>query len=238
VEKVLYVLPATDVPSDELGDALRGPLVEALLDRGAHGLQVNVADAAVAPADGLRMAGSGAPAAAVVGVWVDAAVDHLRAPYDAAVEAVAPGAAAYLVTESVPLRDLTATSPGGRTEGMAQVAFLRRRPDLDHAGYLDLWLRRHTPLAIDTQATFGYVQNVVVRALTSDAPPWDGIVEELFPAEAMTDAHVFFDAVGDDERLAANQGAMIDSVSSFLDLAALDVVPTSRYVVLPVPAHG
>ncbi len=238
MEKVLYVLPTTDLPSEELGKALRGPLTEGLLDLGAHGLQLNVADAAVAPAAGLRMAGSGAPAAAVVGLWVDSAVDHLRAPYDAAIAEVVPGAAAYLVTESVPLRDLTATSPGGRTEGMAQVAFLRRRPDLDDAGFLDLWLRRHTPVAIDTQATFGYVQNVVVRALTPDAPPWDGIVEELFPAEAMTDPHVFFDAVGDDERLAANQGAMIDSVSSFLDLGALDVVPTSRYVVVPVPAHG
>jgi hypothetical protein len=183
------------------------------------------------------MSGSGAPAAAVVGVWVDSAVDHLRAPYDVAIGAVAPGAAAYLVTESVPLRDLTATSPGGRTEGMAQVAFLRRRPDLAHPEFLDIWLQGHTALAIDTQATFGYVQNVVVRALTADAPPWDGIVEELFPAEAMTDPHVFFDAVGDDERLAANQGAMIDSVSRFLDLGALDVVPTSRYVVVPVPAH-
>jgi hypothetical protein len=238
VEKVLYVLPASDVPSDELGAALRGPLADELLDRGAHGLQINVADAAVAPAAGLRMAGSGSPAVAVLGVWVDSAIDHLRTPYDAAVEEVAPGASAYLVTESVPLRDLTAASPGGRTEGMAQVAFLRRRADLDHARYLDTWLRLHTPLAIDTQATFGYVQNVVVRALTADAHPWDGIVEELFPAEAMTDAHVFFDAVGDDERLAANQAAMIDSVSRFLDLAALDVVPTSRYVVVPVPARG
>lgn len=238
MEKLIYVLPGSDRDADDLRDELVGILAGRLIDLGAHGLQINVADGHVAEAAGLRIVASEVPAAAVVALWVDSAVHHLRAPFDDAVSAVAPGTAAYLVTESVPLRAPTADVPVGRTEGMAQVAFLRRRPDLSPDEFLTTWLQGHTALAIDTQATFGYVQNVVVRVLTPGAPPWEGIVEELFPGEAMSDPHVFFDAVGDDARLAANQTTMFESVQRFLDLSAIDVIPTSRHVVLPVPSHG
>jgi hypothetical protein len=95
---------------------------------------------------------------------------------------------------------------------------------------MDIWLNSHTQIAIDTQDTFLYVQNVVTRVLTDGATPWDAIVEEGFPAAAMTDPQVFFDAVGDDERLAKHQQEMLESVQRFLDLAAIEVIPTSRYV--------
>jgi hypothetical protein len=74
------------------------------------------------------------------------------------------------------------------------------------------------------------VQDVVVRPLTPDAPTIDGIVEECFPIEALTDLHAFFDAVGDDDRLAANLGRMNESVERFGASASIDVVPTSEYV--------
>ncbi len=230
MEKVVYVLTGSD-PAH-----LLGPLADQLLDLGARGLQVNVADEAVAPAHRLRIVTSDTPADAVVSVWIDSAVDLLRRPFDEAVAEAAAGAwAAYLVTESVPLMD-EARLPelGQRTEGVAQVAFLTRPADLSQPDFLERWLGGHTQVAIDTQSTFGYVQNVVARPLTAGAPPWAGIVEELFPAKAMTDQHVFFDAVGDDDRLRRHQAAMVASTSRFLDFAALDVLPTSRYVIRPV----
>lgn len=119
---------------------------------------------------------------------------------------------------------------GERTEGFAQVAFLRRPDHLPEADWRRRWLDDHTPVALETQDTFGYVQNVVVRALTEDAPPWDGVVEELFPAAAMTDPHAFFDAPGDEERLRANQRAMFGSCARFLDVSTIDVLPTSQHV--------
>jgi hypothetical protein len=67
--------------------------------------------------------------------------------------------------------------------------------------------------------------------LTPDAPPWAGIVEELFPASAMTDAAVFYDAVGDDDRLRRHQAAMIASTQRFLDFTAIDVIPTSQHLI-------
>jgi hypothetical protein len=61
-------------------------------------------------------------------------------------------------------------------------------------------------------------------------PAFDGIVEELFPPEALTDLHAFFDAVGDDEKLQRNMTAMGESTDRFGASESIDVVPTSQYV--------
>jgi hypothetical protein len=136
--------------------------------------------------------------------------------------------AAYLVTESVPLVP-PATEPGQRTTGLANVALLRRPGHLDEATWLARWHRDHTPVAIETQATFGYTQNAVVRALSPDAPVINGIVEELFPAEAITDLRAFFGAA-DDNDLQNRVSRMIASTSAFGANENVDTVPTSRYV--------
>jgi hypothetical protein len=55
----------------------------------------------------------------------------------------------------------------------------------------------------------------------------------LFPTEAMTDFHVFFDTGGGNDELGRRMGAMTASVAHFSgDDAPLDVVPTSRYLLL------
>jgi hypothetical protein len=84
-------------------------------------------------------------------------------------------------------------------------------------------------VAIETQATFGYTQNLVVRALTPDAPGIAGIVEELFPAEAITDLKAFFGAA-DDSDLQHRLGRMVASTTAFGANENIDTVPTSRYV--------
>ncbi|MFN8017410.1 MAG: EthD domain-containing protein [Acidimicrobiales bacterium] len=233
MEKVLYVLSFPDGRPDGLTASLVGDLAPALVDAGAHHVQVNVADADVAGATRLRMDASGAPADAVLGVWVDSANDQLRAPIDDAIRAGCPGAdlSAYLVTESVPMANTRFPAAlGERTHGMAHLAFIRRRPDLEVDEFLQTWLGSHTQVAIELQDTFAYVQHVVARVLVPGPVEWHAVVEECFPEAAMTDAHAFFDAVGDDERLARHQREMFESVQRFIDLSMLDVVPTSRYV--------
>ena len=237
MEKVIYCLtrePGTETA--EFADRLRGDMTDQLLDRGAHGVQVNVADDAVAAAATLRIASSPNPADGIVSVWMDSAVDRFRRPFDEAVAAAGATVAAYLVTESVPLPNTRfPAEPGRRTEGLAQVAFLQRPAALLVPDWLDIWLNSHTQIAIDTQDTFLYVQNVVTQILTDGATPWDAIVEECFPAAAMTDPHVFFDAMGDDDRLARHQREMFESVQRFIDLVTIEVIPTSRYVMRPMP---
>jgi hypothetical protein len=230
VEKVDYVVwrpPGTTRAA--FAQQLRGPVADALLDAGARGLQVNVSDEDVAGGI-MKLVHTDPQMEAVVGVWVDSAATGFRAPFDEAVSG-AGSLAAYLVTESEPLPNAAPVPLGERTPGFANLAFLRRPGELDPATWLSRWQDEHTSVAIDTQSTFRYVQDVVVRPLTAGAPPIDGIVEECFPIEALGDLHAFFDAVGDDDRLADHLGRMNDSVARFGANESIDVVPTSEYVI-------
>ena len=92
------------------------------------------------------------------------------------------------------------------------------------------WLTHHTRIAIDTQANFEYVQNMVVRPLTDAAPAYDAFVEECFPDAAMTLPAAFFDAVGDEARFEANLAAMMQSCAAFIDFTRIDIIPTSQFV--------
>lgn len=138
--------------------------------------------------------------------------------------------AGYLVATREPLADPTDRhSPGLRSPGFSQLALLRHRADLSTEAFRSRWLDHHTSVALETQSTFRYVQHIVLDTLTVGAPKLDGIVEECFPAKAMTDPHVFFDTGGDDQELTDRLNTMVGSVSAFLDLDALDVIPTSEF---------
>jgi hypothetical protein len=236
MEKVIYVLwRDAQTPADAWARHVRSSLADKLLSLGAQAVQINVADADVEPAAALRQVNSLPGMAGIAAIWIDSAVQMFRQPFDEAVRSVVPHMAAYLVTESQPIRNTRFPAKAGeRTSGFSQLAFLKRPPRLTHEAWLDVWHNRHTRVAIDTQDNFLYVQNVVVRALTHGAPPYDAMVEECFPAAAMTDPHAFFDAVGDEAKFQQNLQAMMDSCARFIDFDKIDVVPTSQYVVKPL----
>src|SRR5689334_4291346 len=104
MEKVIYLLwrdPATT--PDAFAAAIHGTLVPQLREANARQAWLNIADADVAKAVGLKQVLLKPQPEAVVQVWVDSAIAHLRAPVDAAVARIAPKYAAYLVTESQPI---------------------------------------------------------------------------------------------------------------------------------------
>ena len=107
--------------------------------------------------------------------------------------------------------------PDGRVRGFAQLVPLRVPAGLRWGEWRRRWQGNHTSVALGTQSTFRYVQNVVLRPLTPGAPGYAGIVEECFPLAAASDLHVFFDAVGDDPRLARHMAAMSESCDRFMD---------------------
>lgn len=238
MEKVVYVVWRDSATSPvAFRERLRNGVADKLLTLGARGVQVNVADDAVQPAAGLRQVRTRPQMEGLVSVWMDSAIEQFRKPFDEAIEAATARIAGYLVTDSNPIRNTRfPAKPGERTEGFSQLAFLKRPPRLTHEAWLDVWHNHHTRVAIDTQDNFQYVQNVVVRPLTYGAPAFDAIVEECFPAMAMTDPGAFFDAVGDEEKLKRNVRAMMDSCHRFIDFDKIDVLPTSQYVVKSVAA--
>ncbi len=226
MEKVIAVLMRADA-DDGWCARQRGPVADALLGLGLPGLAVNVRDGAVRHSL-MTLTTMDPPAGAVVSMWTQQCYGEQMTAALALLEAECEQLAAYLVTESVPL-PAPVGEPGSRTTGLANIALLRRPPDMDQATWLTRWQRDHTSVAIETQATFGYTQNWVVRALTPDAPGIAGIVEELFPDEAVTDLKAFFGAADDDD-LQHRLGRMVASTTAFGANENIDTVPTSRYV--------
>jgi hypothetical protein len=120
---------------------------------------------------------------------------------------------------------------GERMDTLANVAVLKRPDDLDRDVWLHRWLVDHTPIAIATQATFGYVQNIVTRPLTDNAPRVvDALVEELFPSAGMVDMHAFYGSGGDDAELNDRLTRLMTSVGRIGFDHDIDLVPSSRYV--------
>lgn len=226
MEKVVVILQKADF-DEPWCQRLRGPVATQLLELGLPGVAVNVRDEPVRDSM-LTLTTLDPPAAAVVSLWTQQYYSAQLQAAAALLSAEADAAAAYLVTESTPMPPPD-PGDGRRTPGLANVALLRRPAELDEATWLHRWHIDHTPVAIETQATFGYTQNVVVQALSVNAPVIDGIVEELFPDGAGSDPHVFYGA-RDDADLQDRVARMLDSVTAFSAHHNIDTVPTSRYL--------
>lgn len=211
---------------DRWCDRIRTDIAGELLDLGFPGVVVNVRDSPVRGSL-MTLTTLDPPVGAVLSLWTQQSYgQQVRAALDV-LAGESDFLSAYLVTESVPLAP--PEHLGQRCPGLANIALLRRPPTLDRVTWLQRWQGDHTQVAIDTQATFGYTQNLVVRALTPDAPAIDGIVEELFPDAATTDLHAFFGAA-DDADLTDRMQKMIASTSAFGANENIDTVPTSRYL--------
>ena len=207
---------------DDLADRLHHPATHGRLrEAGARRLQLNLDDADVAAA--MRITTT-EPIRAIVSVWADEAD-----PVTHALAQAAERVAGWEVEEHLPIPP-PASADGERVDALANVAVLRRPDDLPREEWLHRWLVDHTPVAIATQATFGYVQNVVLRSVTPDAPRVDAFVEELFPSEAISDMHAFYGSGGDQAELDDRLTRLMASVARFGADRDLDLVPTSRYV--------
>ena len=220
--KLIFALHDAD-----LSEALHSPALRTRLrEVGAHRLQVNLDDGDVADAP-LRF-GPGRPITAVLSVWADDAATPVPAVV-ALVRELDPSADGWQVEERKPIEP-PAVADGERADALANLAFLRRPETMSPDDWRSDWLDRHTSVAIETQGTFGYVQNPVVGPVTDNAPWVAGIVEELFPMAAMTDSHAFYGSGGDDEELQRRFTRLMESVARFGADKDLDLVPTSRYV--------
>jgi len=215
----MYAAWGADLP-DRLRDER---LHERLAAAGVRRLQLNLDDADVAPA--MRIATGADQIKAVLSAWADS-----DAEVTAALRGATDGLAGWEVDERLPIPP-PETPQGVRLDGLANVAVLQRPDDLDRDEWLHRWLVDHTPIAIATQATFGYVQNVVTRQVTEQVPRQvDALVEELFPSEGMVDMHAFYGSGGDDAELRDRLDRLMSSVGRIGFDHDIDLVPGSRYV--------
>lgn len=235
MEKIIYALwrdSGTDAATFK-----RQLLDEVAEQLGAHvlALRINVADEDVVGGNVPRMANLRPQMDAAIQIWVHCSHDKFRAPIDAIIGRAAPRFAAWLVCESVPLPNtLHPPVKGRRTEGFSQLAFIGQPPRLSHEEFAYNWRTIQTSIAVETQANFEYRQNLVVRPLTYGAPAFVAIVEECFPAAAFHDEAAYYDAIGDEEKLAENKRLMQEACAQFMDFNRIDVVQTSQFDIRPV----
>jgi len=218
-------------PADQSDDAFRDALLAAapeLASRGALRLRINVVDGAVAAGSGVRVGRMDPPKAACVFYWLDLADD--RGPIEALLADRASRVESFLVVESEPMKNTTQVAPlTQRTPGFNFVTSIEPKSGIAYADFIAHWHNGHRRCAVETQSTFAYVRNEIVRGFSEDAPPWAAIVEESFPIEALSDPKVWYAAASDDE-LARNRGAMIESCLAFLALDRVEAHPMSEYV--------
>lgn len=234
MEKLVYLIWAAS--QDARGDVTGAILSECaprLLELGPRGLVANLADTDV-PAP-VPWPATEPPLAAELGLWLDC-YDR-RGPFEEILADFGDRYAGYLVTESLysdygtnahaPPRDWP---DGKRSPGLLTVTLMERPRRLEPADWLAHWHGVQSPVSEAMQPRCRYVRNAVVRALTPEAPPYEGIVDEAWPsAEHLTDPMLFYGAGGDEETLRGNQRRMFESVKAFLDFDRIRTVTMSEY---------
>jgi hypothetical protein len=231
MEKLICALWAPEGESRAAyANRLVASLPGALKAAGASGVRLNVRDATVEPAAPLVQQWQERQQDAVVQFWLPSANAIFRSAVDEVLTSHSDRFEAWLVAESTIIpNDRYVPQDGSRTAGWSQASFIAFRPDMPWQDAVAHWHSHHTRVAIDTQSNFEYVQNIIVRPLTANAPAYGAFVEECFPLEAMADPRVFFDAVGDEAKFARNTTEMTDSCAGFIDFARIDIIPTSQF---------
>lgn len=227
VGKLVYVLwgpPGEDEPT--FARTLREKVGPRLLELGTRALALHLVDERAAGVRKARITRLDPPPAGFVSFRLDGA--EARRPHEALLREATGRLAGYLVEESVPLANTTERGPLGRPEpGIHMVALLERPERLAPEEWMRRWHEEHRVVALETQNTFEYVRNTVVRPLTEDAPPWAGIVDEGFPEDAVLDPMKWYRTGGDPMRLREHVGRMIASCKAFLDLDRVETHPTT-----------
>jgi hypothetical protein len=226
MEKIVYALwrpPALPVHdyAARLLDFARTELLPLDLAR----LKVNVPDVTPPANDPYSAMKQGAPDG-MVSCFLNSSI--LRSPLERALAAFPGRVAGYSVAESTILPAMT-DADGSRTEGIAQVCFFRRKTGMTRQELFDIWLGSHTQVAVETQDTVYYNQNIVLRPLTEGAPDWDCIVEEHFAREALYDRGIYFRARNAPARLAANEARMNESCGRFIDFLGIKLLMSGEY---------
>jgi hypothetical protein len=237
MEKLMYLvwLPGDSSRSD-VADVVLGPVASALLALDPLRLTIDVRDPqSDIPAPVPTPEGE-TPLHALVSLWVDA-VDY-RGPFESVLGDASTRLAGYEVVESL-YREYGGNSwsvprdwpDGERSPGVLTVALLQQHPAQSFDEWMTRWHTRISPITEAIQPRTRYVRNAVFRAVTDDAPPLRGIVEEAWPSlDHVTDPMLFYCANGDPERMNANITQMIEEINAFIDLSTLRSVTMSEWI--------
>ncbi len=134
--------------------------------------------------------------------------------------------AGYEVTKAVPLDYDKDWADGTPSPGIQSVTFLRQRVGMEYEDFKDYWFCSHTPFALDIHPLWRYERNVVEKAITQDAPDYDGIVElHLIQENDLTDLDRFFGG-----NFLVNGLRINNDVNNFIDMDTIEVTAMTEHI--------
>lgn len=172
----------------------------------------------------------------VVSIWLPRYDD--RGPFEEVLSNHCARIAGYLALESMYTdyggnrHSEPRTWPDGeRSPGVTMVTLMETPGRMTDEEWVTHWHTVQSPVSESMQPRTRYVRNAVVRPVTSDAPPWRGIVEECWPSPAhIIDPMLFYCAGEDADLMQSNLREMLASVTAFLDLDRLRSITMSEYL--------
>jgi hypothetical protein len=237
VEKLMYLLwtpePATP---EEIEQQILEDLAPKLLAVAPRGLTIDIDDTGAVVPPPLPLPEDEAPVRAVVSLWLDA-YDR-REPFEQLLQAHSTRLAGYLVTESMytdyggnQWSEPRAWPDGQRSPGILTVTLLQQKRGTSYEEWMHFWHTRQSPMSEAIQPRARYVRNSVARAITEEAPPYLGIVEEAWMSvEDLVDPMRFYCGDGDPERMKANMQTMLTHIASLLDFDVTRVHTMSEWI--------
>ncbi len=170
MEKLIYAFWRGNQSVESVRDRFTQETAARLQALGAERVQLNVSDFADMSGTLINFTLESLPPRpdGILCFWLSTA--WRREPIEALLGDHFARIAGYVVAESTILPNVKHPSRAGeRTYGFSQVTFLQIPPRLTYAQWRKVWFEEHTPVGIETQANFRYVQNVVVMPLSADA---------------------------------------------------------------------
>ncbi|HOD15566.1 MAG TPA: hypothetical protein PK307_05345 [Spirochaetota bacterium] len=235
--KVIYLLWA---PRDQEKAKTRQLLLDDLATRcigsGAVRLTMDIAD----PESEMRSPAPklyrGQPICALINVWLEDMGQ--RRNIEDMLRYAGFKIAGYLVEESVYMdyggnrhskpRDW---ADGRRSPGVTAVTLMERPRRLSREEWIRRWHGTMSPVSEEIQPRTRYVRNLVIEAITPDALPFEGIVEECWPSKKHVSSPFLFYGAGSVIQLAKNMCRILKAVRSFLDIHRIRTTVMSEYLI-------
>jgi hypothetical protein len=177
----------------------------------------------------------GTEVSAEISLWVDDVERHYE--IERILESHSFKIAGYLVDESIYTeyggnrhfrkRDWP---DGQRSPVIMAVTLMERPKKLSREEWIRRWHGTQSPVSETMQPRARYIRNVVVQAITPNAPPFEGIVEEAWPSARHITNPLLFYGAKNVFQLARNMYRMYRSVSSFLEIRKIRTSTMSEYI--------
>ena len=236
MDKLVYILwDSREQNKSQRQQTLLKDVAPRLLQAGAVKLSMYIADQdanvrSPAPFHG------GERMCAEVAIWLNDAGEH--ASCDEIFRIAGFRFAGYLVEESIYTEyggnrhaGPRSWPDGQRSPGIVAVTLMERPKRLSREEWIRRWHGRQSPVSEAMQPRTRYVRNLVIKAVTPDAPRYEGIVEEAWPSAGhVTNYFLFYGAGKNPLKLVWNMVMMLRSVTSFLDLHRIRTTMTSEYI--------